>query len=105
MIRVLIAAAVVVSFVSVAPSASAGPGCVHRGIGHAAQHGGQVSDDAYHLSRGEQPTCDSDEKKDESQSSVSEPNLGTPAISHPKNSSTGDDHERKSRFCRKRWFC
>lgn len=104
MIRVVIATAVAFSFVSVAPVATADAGCVHRGIGHADQHGGQAADDAYHIAHGEEPTCsgDGDYQGKRELDNVNEPNVGKPPRWRSRSNSNDD---QKSHYCRKHWYC
>lgn len=37
--------------------------CEHRSEAHIAEHGGRHTDDAYHIARGELPSCDADSDK------------------------------------------
>ncbi|AHG23863.1 site-specific recombination directionality factor RDF [Mycobacterium phage EagleEye] len=64
--------------------AAAAVTCEHRSEAHQIEHGGHAADSAWHISRGERPTCD------------------------PDDGARQDDHrdrDKKSRYCRKRWFC
>ena len=73
-------------------TADASP-CVNRSVAHAAKMGETVaSDSRYHVLRGELPTC--------GQESSSGYNGET-----YRDSDGGKDRDRKSRFCRKRWWC
>lgn len=54
-----VAAFSTVLWVSV-PEAHAGTACDHRSLSHLAEHGGRAADDAYHVARGEAPSCNSD---------------------------------------------
>jgi hypothetical protein len=61
------------------PAAAAVPlDCEPRSATHIAQHGGQAADSAWHVARGERPTCDRSDRHDD---------------------------ERKSRYCRRHWYC
>lgn len=78
--------AVVVSTTVLPGTAYAGITCEHRSDKHVSSHGGVKKDSAYHVMRGELPTCD-----DEKESGADN------------DSQKGRD--KKSRFCRRRWFC
>ena len=68
MIRIL-AASVLVSMaglvVGSAPATATPLRCEQRSAAHLAEHGGKVSDDAYHLSHGELPNCDNHTDSDD----------------------------------------
>lgn len=68
--------------VAFSPEASAGP-CEYRSERHQLEHGGFTADNAWHLSRGELPTCQAEASSSSSKAS----------------------EDKKSRYCRKRWFC
>ncbi|AFU20704.1 hypothetical protein SEA_CHUPACABRA_80 [Mycobacterium phage Chupacabra] len=74
------------------PEASAGPACEARGAAHVERYGGLAKDSADHIARGELPTCDPyAEQQREPERKASHDN--------------DRDRDRKSRFCRKHWFC
>ncbi|AVO22392.1 hypothetical protein PBI_SMEAGOL_79 [Mycobacterium phage Smeagol] len=86
--------AAMLAAVVLAPSARATEGfagCTHRSAAHQAEHGGLKADSAWHVAHGDLPTCDQ-EKESES-----------------KHGSAGQGKDRgkdkKSRYCRKRWYC
>ena len=64
------------------------PLCEARGQAHIDRHGGLWKDSADHVARGELPTCD--------------PN---PEASEAKADNTNPSDEKKSRYCRKHWYC
>lgn len=59
--------------------------CEHRSSAHVAEHGGMVADNAWHVSHGDLPTCDTSEQRHDS--------------------SDDNDDEPKSRYCRRHWYC
>ena len=67
--------------------------CEVRSDAHIAKYGGLAKDSAEHIARGELPTCD--------------PNPPQEAQSHQAESSQYDSDEpgKKSRYCRKKWYC
>lgn len=81
--------------VVVAPAAVAAPTCENRGAGHRDRHGG-IEDDRYHLARGERVTCDKGSGKDSTRELERKP--------APEQKSDKSD-DKKSRYCRKRWYC
>lgn len=92
--RVWIAAlATMVGGLVSAPSAGAQPVCEHRSAAHAAEHGTTVeADSRWHVARGELPTCMSEPASNTSDTGKSE-------------RFDDRDKDRKSRYCRKHWFC
>ncbi|AEJ93443.1 site-specific recombination directionality factor RDF [Mycobacterium phage Benedict] len=86
---VLVLATILLSLPGVIVEASAAP-CIPRSETHVTKHGGLKADSAWHVANGELPTCDSRSHRSDTEKSSSE--------------DTHDD-ERKSRFCRKRWWC
>lgn len=66
--------------------------CEHRSAVHVAEHGGLAADSAWHVAHGDLPTCDT---------SASEP------YTHERLDSSSDEKGKgkKSRFCRRHWFC
>ena len=86
-IALLVAAAFTGLGLVTSQPAEAAP-CVHRGHSHIAQHGGLYADNAWHVSHGQPPSCD--------------PGGDEPASNQRDDR---DDDDRKSRYCRKRWFC
>ena len=66
--------------------AVAGLVCEPRSAAHVRQHGGYAADSRWHVRHGERPTCQP-EKQSRS------------------GGSDGGSKDKKSRFCRKRWFC
>jgi len=60
--------------------------CEVRSEAHYEKHGGLVADSAWHVSRGELPTCQPSERQEASRDK-------------------SEDGDKKSRYCRKRWFC
>ena len=88
MTRVMLAAVIVVVSTVLSPSvATASVGCEYRSAKHVAEHGGLAADSAWHVAHGELPTCDPDGQD------------------RAKRSSGDGDRDKKSRFCRKRWWC
>ncbi|AXH48849.1 membrane protein [Mycobacterium phage Steamy] len=81
----LIAAVAVAIIVLASPPAHAGPLCEARGQTHIDRHGGLAKDSADHIARGELPTCD-------------------PNPEAKSDNSSGYD-DKKSRYCRKKWYC
>lgn len=80
-----------------APVAGAQPVCADRSASHAAEHGTTVAADSrWHVSRGELPTCGAD-----SGESVAD----TREDSVERFDDDNRDSDRKSRYCRKHWFC
>jgi hypothetical protein len=71
----LVAAALVTAglLVGIAPEATAGPLCVHRGVGHIEKHGGKIADDQWHLGHGEPVTCDDNDNRDDPRHDAPEP--------------------------------
>ncbi|UVK64288.1 membrane protein [Mycobacterium phage SydNat] len=71
--------------------------CTPRSEKHVTEHGGHRTDSAWHVANGELPTC-GDERRtnDEAKRSSKEAK---------RSSKDKDDHDKKSRFCRKRWWC
>jgi hypothetical protein len=67
--------------------ASADAACEFRSAKHVAEHGGLAADSAWHVANGELPTCDPDSKQ------------------RAKRSDGDGGKDKKSRFCRKRWWC
>ncbi|ARQ94672.1 membrane protein [Mycobacterium phage Journey13] len=67
--------------------AVAGPLCEYRSQAHIAEHGGFNADNAWHIARGQLPSCDESPRREARQD----------------NNDRRDDG--KSRFCRKRWYC
>ncbi|WP_110570799.1 DUF7199 family protein [Mycolicibacterium hassiacum] len=65
--------------------AVAGPLCEYRSQAHIAEHGGFNADNAWHIAHGDLPTCNTD--------------------SSARKGDDRRDHDKKSRFCRKRWWC
>lgn len=62
--------------------------CEVRSEAHYEAHGGLWADSAWHVSRGELPTCPPPERR------------------HYEESSSDDsEDDGKSKYCRKRWFC
>ncbi|AER48270.1 hypothetical protein SEA_KOKO_85 [Mycobacterium phage Koko] len=67
------------------PAAGAAPLCEVRGEAHQLEHGGFKADSLWHVAHGERPTCGGED-------------------SHARQGD--DDHrDKKSRYCRKHWFC
>ncbi|AGK86110.1 hypothetical protein SEA_KERBEROS_83 [Mycobacterium phage Kerberos] len=66
---------------------SAGPLCEYRSAAHIAEHGGFAADNAWHIAHGDLPTCDTDSN------------------AARRGDDRNDDRDKKSRFCRKRWWC
>ncbi|QJD52044.1 hypothetical protein PBI_MK4_72 [Mycobacterium phage MK4] len=75
-------------------SAQASPTCEYRSAAHIAEHGGLKADSAWHVAHGDRPTCDPDRHSDEST-----------VVKTPTNNDSDRDEGKKSRFCRKHWFC
>ncbi|AHY27143.1 RDF protein [Mycobacterium phage Phantastic] len=73
-------------------SAQASPTCEYRSAAHIAEHGGFAADNAWHIAHGDLPTCDPEPEQGSVQPSTD-------------NYQDRDDDGRKSRFCRKHWFC
>ena len=69
------------------PEASAVP-CEHRSAAHIAEHGGLAADSRWHVAHGQLPTCGAEQQQE-----------AKPAPEKKR------DDGKKSRFCRKRWFC
>lgn len=80
----LAAGMVVAGLVSAGP-ATASPLCEYRSTIHQEQHGGFEADNLWHIARGDLPTC----KQDSNEASHDD----------------SDDDDRKSRWCRKHWYC
>lgn len=81
----LVSAVVVGNAPAVIAEARSAPLCEVRSDAHVAEHGGFYADSAYHIQHGELPTCNG------SQDSARQ---------------GGDDHrDKKSRHCRKNWYC
>jgi len=79
-----------------AVTADASP-CVNRSAAHAAQHGETVaSDSRYHVLRGELPTCGQQQAQDTERQQEKRSEYRP---------SKKRDYDKKSRFCRKRWYC
>ena len=68
-------------------TAQAKPACEYRSAKHVAEHGGLAADSAWHVANGELPTCDVDSGQ------------------KAKRGGGSKDDKRKSRFCRKKWYC
>jgi len=66
--------------------AKADVACEVRAETHYEAHGGLTADSLYHVSKGERPTCGSEE-------------------SHTVITSHDEPDDGKSHYCRKRWFC
>ena len=62
--------------------------CEVRSPAHYEQHGGLKADSAWHVANGELPTCDGD---------------GSPKAESSRYDS--DEPGKKSRYCRKKWWC
>ncbi|QBI98539.1 hypothetical protein SEA_BUD_79 [Mycobacterium phage Bud] len=74
-----------------APVAEGAP-CEHRSAAHIAEHGGLKDDSAWHVAHGGLPTCGGEEES-------------RPAPAAASKSEPDKDRDKKSRFCRKRWWC
>lgn len=94
-VRLVAALVIALGTVALAPVgiAGAGPVCEHRSAAHIERHGGLTADSAWHVRHGQRPTCGADEASRD----------GGPKASAGKDK--GKDRDRKSRFCRKRWWC
>ncbi|QBJ01167.1 hypothetical protein PBI_ARISSANAE_82 [Mycobacterium phage Arissanae] len=80
----LVSAVVLGNAPGVIAEARSAPLCEVRSDAHVAEHGGLMADSVWHIQHGERPTC------------------------NPQDSARqGDNHsdDKKSRFCRKRWYC
>lgn len=79
--------------VAFSPSARADTagGCTHRSVAHQVEHGGLKADSLWHQEHGELPTCDP-EPEEANRSS-------------DRKSDDGKDRDKKSRYCRKHWYC
>ena len=74
------------------PEAASSLLCVERSAAHAASHGTTVAGDSrWHVLRGELPTCGVDKAS------------GDSVEFKPQDKKSNRD--KKSRFCRKRWWC
>lgn len=94
--RTIVAAlAIALGTITLTPAviAQADPVCEHRSAAHIERHGGLTADSAWHVRHGERPTCGADEasRDDGSRASAGK--------------DKGKDRDRKSRYCRKRWWC
>lgn len=67
MIRLAIAAVLVGASLVTAPAAT-GSGCEPRSSKHVLEHGGLAADSAWHVARGELPTCSSEASSSRSSS-------------------------------------
>lgn len=87
---------------SPAGTAYAGPPCERRSAAHTAQHGGLEADSAWHVRNGELPTCNGDNEGEDQQPQLDD-------VQKPQwNYNRGNDEqpqEKKSRFCRRHWWC
>jgi len=72
----------------VAPEAGASP-CEHRSSRHISEHGGLAADSAWHVAHGQLPTCGQEASRQRAEDG----------------SRKSEERDRKSRFCRKRWWC
>lgn len=79
------------------PGVAEASGCAHRSAKHVAEHGGLKADSAWHESHGQLPTCDN--------SNSSGNNSARSHDSDRNSSKDSSDDERKSRWCRKHWYC
>lgn len=95
LVTAAVGAGVAIAAMLLAQPADAAPLCEHRSAAHIAKHGGLRADSAWHVANGELPTCDPGESyRDSLKSEFGE-----------SSSETDKNTERKSRYCRKRWFC
>ncbi|QFG12584.1 hypothetical protein PBI_TOAKA_85 [Mycobacterium phage Toaka] len=80
----LVSAVVLGNAPGVIAEARSAPLCEVRSAAHIAEHGGLLADSSYHVQHGELPTCDTSDQARQ-----------------------GDEPQRdkKSRFCRKKWYC
>jgi hypothetical protein len=96
--RLIPGAVMALGLVFLAPGgiATASP-CEHRSAAHVAEHGGTAADNAWHVSHGQLPTCDTGHERE---SSARDQN-----VNEGNESRNDEDPDDKSRFCRRHFFC
>jgi hypothetical protein len=73
MIRVFVVLGIWCSALGLSAPAQATAGCEPRSAKHTSEHGGLIADSAWHVARGERPTCNNESSHDETSRGQSDP--------------------------------